>query len=99
MKWSKESLAEVAQKISQMAAADREFRELCLRDIHAAFEKVSGQKIPSELKINVVDNTGYHYCIVLPDSNGNNDELNENELKKVSGGVGQQEFEIEKYRI
>lgn len=84
--WTKEELDQAVTQVQEKASRDEAFRELCLRDIHAGIKEVMGKEVSSDLKIQVVDHTGYHMCLVLPSHNGDADELDEMSLHKIAGG-------------
>ena len=84
--WTKESVQEVVNALVEKASTDEQYRELCKRDIYAAIKEVGGQEVPANFKINVVDNTGYHISITLPELQKANGELGESELENVAGG-------------
>jgi RecJ-like exonuclease len=84
--WSKESVEEVVEKVCAKAAKDEKFRALCISNIQAAIKEVSGKEVPSNLKINVVDTTGYHMNVTLPPLQKADGELKDSELESVAGG-------------
>jgi hypothetical protein len=86
--WSKESVQEVVEKVFAKAAKDEKFRALCISNIQAAIKEVSGKEVPSNFKINVVDNTGYHMGLTLPPLQKADGELVDSELESVAGGKG-----------
>ncbi|CAH1195504.1 hypothetical protein PAECIP111893_00706 [Paenibacillus plantiphilus] len=86
MSWTNEQIQEAAQAVVGKAISDAEFRKLAISDIYAAIKQVTGREVPQEFKINVIDGTGYHANIVLPEVRGAADELTETELEAVAGG-------------
>lgn len=89
-KINQELFAEALEKTLQRSAIDEAFRALCLKDMHAAIKEEAGLELPQDLKINVVDNTGYHMALNLPvvqQKSAEDEELDEKQLEAVSGGV------------
>jgi len=78
-----EEMAKVAERASQ----DAEFRRLAVSDPRAALKEVTGLELPSEFKLQVVDGAGYHATIVLPEMRGASDELSDEDLETVAGGI------------
>lgn len=86
MSWTEEQVKGTVSAVIAKANADAEFRALAVSDIYAAIKSATGQEVPKEFKINVVDGTGFHSTIVLPEARGAADELTETELESVAGG-------------
>ncbi|MGE6578539.1 hypothetical protein [Paenibacillus xylanexedens] len=86
MSWTEEQIQETVNAVMTKASSDAAFRALAVSDIYAAIQQETGQEVPREFKINVVDGTGYHATIVLPEARGEADELTETELESVAGG-------------
>lgn len=86
MSWTKEQIQEAVNKVMDKAERDHDFRELVLSDVYGAIKEVTGKEVPKEFKINVVDGTGYHTSIVLPEVRGAEDELTETDMEMVAGG-------------
>ncbi|WEK54699.1 MAG: NHLP leader peptide family RiPP precursor [Candidatus Cohnella colombiensis] len=86
MSWTQEQVSEVTTKVIQKASTDAAFREVVLNDVYAAVKEVSGQEVPRDFKINVIDGAKYHANIVLPAFKASADELSETELESVAGG-------------
>jgi len=86
MSWTQEEIQETVQKVADKAGSDAAFRQLALSDINTAVKEISGKEIPAGFKVNVIDGTGYHANIVLPEAKSSADELSETELESVAGG-------------
>jgi hypothetical protein len=86
MSWNNEEVQNAVTKVMEKAGSDAAFKQLCLSDIHAAVKEVTGQEVPAEFKINVIDGAAYHANIVLPAVKESADELSETELESVAGG-------------
>ncbi|PQP84166.1 nitrile hydratase [Paenibacillus sp. PCH8] len=84
--WTQEQLNETVEAVLAKAGSDAAFRALAISDIYAAIKAETGHEVPQEFKINIVDATGYHTTIVLPEVRGAEDELTETELESVAGG-------------
>lgn len=83
---SMDEIRKISEKVWQLAAQDDQFRELCKKDIHAAIQRASGEKVPQQYKINVIDNSGCDISVVLPPLQKADGELEEQELEQVAGG-------------
>ena len=88
--WTEQAQREAQEKIFRMAANDREFRALALKDGRAAVEKATGKTLPPGFKIRFVDPAGSHLTAVLPRAAYEEEELAEFELLAVAGGKGGQ---------
>lgn len=61
-----EMIHEAIRKVKEKAAKDEDFRELCRLSIHGAIKEITGDEIPLSMRIQVIDNEGYHMSITLP---------------------------------
>jgi lysine/ornithine N-monooxygenase len=86
MRWTKESIRDTFNRVGEKAAIDDKFRNLCLVNIHRAVRSVSDLEIPTNFKINVIDNSGYNMSLTLPPRRREDNELTETELVQVAGG-------------
>jgi hypothetical protein len=86
MRWTKESIRDAFNRVGEKAAIDDKFRNLCLVNIQLAVRSVSDLEIPTNFKINVIDNSGYNMSLTLPPRRREDNELNETELEQVAGG-------------
>lgn len=91
--WNNEQVSQAVQQVSEKAAVDAGFRELCKQDIHTAVFEATGMHVPKNVKIQVVDATGYHLTVSLPPLQQPNNELEESELEQVAGGNKNLDFE------
>ncbi|PQP84165.1 hypothetical protein C0Q44_06100 [Paenibacillus sp. PCH8] len=88
MSWTQEQLNETVEAVLAKAGSDAEFRALAVSDIYAAIRAATGHEVPQQFKIRVVDATGYHATIILPEVRNAADELTDTELDNVAGGSG-----------
>ncbi len=65
---------------------DKEFREKLLQDPKAMVEKLGGEKLPSDMKVTVLEETANQVYLVIP--RNPDDQLSEAELSTIAGGVG-----------
>ncbi|SFF07921.1 NHLP leader peptide domain-containing protein [Paenibacillus algorifonticola] len=86
MSWTHEQFNETVHAVIAKANSDAAFRALAVSDIYAAIKAATGHEVPQQFKINIVDATGYHSTIVLPEVRDAADELTETELESVAGG-------------
>jgi hypothetical protein len=86
--WTEQAQKEAEAKVFRMAANDRDFRALALRDGRAAVEKATGRTLPAGFTIKFVDPTGSHLTAVLPRAAYEEEQLAEHELMAVAGGKG-----------
>ncbi len=80
---------ELEKIVLERAMKDEDFRKQLLANPREILEQVSGMKIPSGFKVNVVEEDPNTYYLVLPHSGAlpaDSDELTESELIQVSGG-------------
>lgn len=89
MAWSKEAVEEAVSKVGARAAADLEFRSLCVTNIHEAIQQETGLEVPASFKIGVLDQSSYSLSIILPKVQLADSELTEGELDSVAGGSKQ----------
>ena len=74
--------------LCQRAAADAEFRSLCLSDINAAIREVSGMDVPAGVNICAVDGTNHNLALVIPPMGSADGALTDHQLEKIAGGQG-----------
>ncbi|WP_027087441.1 NHLP leader peptide family RiPP precursor [Cohnella panacarvi] len=82
-----DQVAKAIEAITSKAATDRQFRSLILSNPHEAVKQATGIELPDYFKLQVVENDGAHYTLVLPDAAVEDEELSESELQKVVGGA------------
>lgn len=87
LSWTKEQFQETVVKVMEKAETDANFRERVLTDVYAAVREVTGNEMPEDFKINVVDGSKYDATLVLPEVKGVSEELTENDLEAVAGGI------------
>ena len=70
-----------------MPGRSEAFRDEFVADPKATIEKYSGQKLPAEAKIlaHAEDDTTIHF--VIPPKPSNADDLSDEDLEKVAGGI------------
>lgn len=86
MVWTQEKINEVYMKVQRMAITDEEYREELLKDPNAAIAKLTGEELPENFKVKVIENDPqYAATFVLPPMVS--DELSDEELDKVAGGA------------
>jgi Nitrile hydratase, alpha chain len=78
---------EMEALIVQHAWKDDAFRDEFIADPKATIEKYSGQKLPAEYKFvaHAEDDKTIHF--VIPPKPANTDELSDEDLEKVAGGI------------
>ncbi|ULO09865.1 NHLP leader peptide family natural product precursor [Paenibacillus sp. 19GGS1-52] len=79
-------VANAIEAVTSKAVTDNEFRALCLSNPREAVKQATGLELPENFKLQVVENAGAHYTLVLPDA-VSGEELNESELEQVAGGA------------
>ncbi|MDR1473255.1 MAG: NHLP leader peptide family RiPP precursor [Lactobacillales bacterium] len=84
MAWSQEEMNEVYAKVMQKATTDEIFREELLNNPKSAIEKLTGEILPDDYKIKVLENDpNYTATFVLPDLKP---DLDLDDLENVAGG-------------
>jgi hypothetical protein len=81
------SRQEMEALIVQRAWKDDAFRDEFVSDPKATIEKYSGQKLPAELKVVALAEDDKTIHFVIPPKPANADELSDEELEKVAGGI------------
>ncbi|MDR0691006.1 MAG: NHLP leader peptide family RiPP precursor [Streptococcaceae bacterium] len=85
MSWTQEEINEMYAKVMQKATTDEEFRQELLDDPKSAIEKLTGETLPDDYKIKVLENDpNYTATFVLPDLKP---DLDADDLESVAGGV------------
>jgi hypothetical protein len=85
MSWSQEKMNELYAKVMQKATTDEEFRKELLENPKTAIEKLTGETLPDDYKIKVLENDpNYTATFVLPDLRN---DLDVDELENVAGGA------------
>ncbi|MDR0691007.1 MAG: NHLP leader peptide family RiPP precursor [Streptococcaceae bacterium] len=84
MSWTQEEMNEVYAKVMQKATTDEEFRQELLENPKSAIERLTGEKLPDDYKIKVLENDpNYTATFVLPDLRN---DLDIDDLENVAGG-------------
>ena len=81
------SRADFERLVIARANADPEFRKQLLKDTRKAFKDVLGLDLPAGVEVKAVEETGSCFYLVLPVVPN---ELSDEDLAKVAGGLGQQ---------
>lgn len=85
--WKAEDVQSVIAETMRRSAVDADFRALALRDSNAALSKVAGRALPPDVKIEFIENSGSIQKVVLPNAVAGIEELNEEEMEQVAGGI------------
>jgi hypothetical protein len=80
-------VAKAIEAVTSKAVTDSAFRALILSNPREAVKQATGMELPENFKLNVVENAGAHYTLVLPDVVSGSEELSDNELAQVAGGA------------
>ena len=78
---------EIEALIVKRAWSHPEFREEFLADPKATIEKYGGAKLPAELNIVALAEDDKTIHFVIPPKPANSDEISEEDLEKVAGGI------------
>ena len=81
------NLREIESLVVQRAWKDEVFRAEFLANAKGTIEKYAGQKLPSELKVVALAEDDRTIHFVIPPKPANADELSDEDLEKVAGGV------------
>ena len=73
--------------IVQRAWKDEAFRAEFLADAKGTIEKYSGQKLPADVKVVALAEDDKTIHFVIPPKPANADELSDEDLEKVAGGI------------
>ena len=86
MAWTQEKINEIYTEVQRTAMTDEEFRKELLQEPSADIEKIAGEKLSKDFKVNVVESDpAYSATFVLPPLVS--EELDEDDLDMVAGGV------------
>ncbi len=73
-------------EIIAKAWEDKNFKARLLANPKAIVEEMSGESLPKEMQVSVFEESPKKVCVVLPKNP--DEELSEDELEQVAGGVG-----------
>ena len=86
MEWTQQKLEELYVSVQKKAMTDEAFRKELLADPTKAIEAFTGEKLPDDFKLKVIENDpAYTATMVLPDMIGR--ELTDEESETAAGGV------------
>lgn len=86
MAWTQDKMNETYVKVQKTASVDEEFRAELLENPGKAIEKLTGEAVPKDYKIKVIENDpAYAATFVLPAMVS--EELADGELDNVAGGA------------
>jgi len=77
---------EIQTRIIRRAATDANFRQQLLANGRATIEKELGIELPTDLEIQVIEETPSKLCLVLPMKEEAGRALSDEELKSVAAG-------------
>ena len=90
-KWTQEELEELYAKITEKVKKDREFRKELKARPKEVIEKLAGRELPEGFNVQLIEKRGNaEKEFGVPDFSGS--EMDLSELKKVSGGAGEEDF-------
>ena len=100
---SKEQFALFSQQLQELTSTDEVFRAELLQDPTAAFEKMTGQKMPEDFKVRAVEDRAngikfvdhdpsYTTTLLIPPIELG--QLDDDALESVAGGIGDGRFEV-----
>jgi hypothetical protein len=85
--WTEEDVEKAFVDVKKKALIDKTFRQTLLADPRKAIQQVTKREVPAAYKIKVIESDpAYHMTFVLPQMASA--DLSDEELEKVSGGVG-----------
>src|SRR5687768_9220790 len=89
MAWTKDQVDRVLADIIRRAQRDQVYRKLCLQNPSQAVKAITDEPLPAGFKLRFIDNEQADLTVVLPDlvAPGSSQELSDEELSAVSGGV------------
>lgn len=95
MSWTKEEMVNLYLETYKKASTDAAFRQELLSDATAAVEKLAGKKLPEGTTLKAIEkDPAYSQTFILPDFVGDN--LTEEELDKIAGGLSNASANVNK---
>lgn len=79
---------ELEAKCIAKAWKDDNFKQELLKNPNATFAKTMGLPIPANVQIKVLAETSNHYYLVIPKKPEVSEELSDEALEAIAGGVG-----------
>ncbi len=90
-KWTKEYVEEIYGKVMKKAVTNKEFRKKFLANPKAVIKEVSGEDIPDDFKIEIIEaNPNAQMTFMLPPLL--EESLSDKDLENVAGGACIGEF-------
>jgi hypothetical protein len=84
--WTEAEWNELFVEVKRRATLDPDFRALALKDATAALKAIATRPIPSDVRVNFVDDSVPIKTIVLPPALSEIEELSDFDLEQVAGG-------------
>lgn len=85
--WTDEEMARAVQEVLRRASVDEEYKKLAVSNGAEAIARVDPKPLPPGLVMKFVDNQGPLKIIPLPAPTFQSEEISEEELEAVAGGV------------
>ena len=84
-----DKIVAIIQMMMEEAGEDKEFKKLSLTDFPAAFRKLTGHGLPEGASFKFVEaSVGSEYPVMLELPDVDSEELSDDDLEKVAGGIG-----------
>lgn len=75
------------EKVVARAEKESSYRELCLKDPRQALQEYLPAELPQDFKVDFIDGRGADMTVVLPPFAEQSDELTNEDLEQVAGGI------------
>jgi len=82
------SRGELQDLIAKQALKNQKFRQALLKDPKMVISKQHGQELPASLKVKSIEESADTYYVVVPYAAAEGAELQDADLEKVAGGLG-----------